>query len=128
MLIILTMKGSVKKGNLAEELAASWLEDHGFKIRERNYRIGHKEVDIIAESREKLHVVEVKSLTAPSLLNPSARVDLRKQTLLSSAASYYIKANGISKEVQFDIISIIVYPDRQDLEYLPNAFWPIYYK
>lgn len=128
MLIILTMKGSVKKGNFAEELAASWLEDHGFKIRERNYRIGHKEVDIIAESREKLHVVEVKSLTAPSLLNPSARVDLRKQTLLSSAASYYIKANGIIKEVQFDIISIIVYPDRQDLEYLPNAFWPIYYK
>ncbi len=49
-------------GALAEEHAARYLASRGYRIRARNFRVGRgPEVDIIAEHREALVFVEVKS-------------------------------------------------------------------
>lgn len=119
---------TVLRGRLAEELALEWFLERGFVLRERNYRVGHREVDLIVESERYIHIVEVKSLTAPAITDPLEKVDIRKQRLLASAASYYLAANRVDKEVRFDLVSVVFYPDHHTLEYVPAAFWPIYYK
>ncbi len=115
-----------ERGRRAEDIALEWLLSRGFVLRERNFRAGHREIDLIVESRDRLHIVEVKSLTAPAAASPYEKVDRAKQLRLASAARNYIGLRHIEKEVQFDIVSIVFYEDRHELEYIPGAFFPIY--
>jgi putative endonuclease len=48
-------------GNLAEEMAAEFLIDLGYKILTRNYRFQKAEIDIIAVFNKEIIIVEVKA-------------------------------------------------------------------
>jgi len=56
-------------GALGEKVAAEYLKRHGFSIRDRN--IAHKtgELDIIAEEKNVLHFVEVKTILVDEFPN-----------------------------------------------------------
>ena len=129
-------KGAV--GKAGEDAAVHWLEAKGFIIRDRNWRSHHREIDIIAESPQAVHIVEVKTRSLPEFcrsapldiasetLDPASAVDSRKQSRLVAAANHYIALNHITKEVQFDIVAVILYPDGSpSIEYIPAAFFPI---
>lgn len=122
------MKSTTQKGREAEQLALEWLQKRGFALLERNYRVGHKEIDLIVESRSFIHIVEVKALSAPTAMDPSRRVDARKRQLLASAANYWLRSHSALKEAQFDIVTVLFSDTGPQLEYIPNAFYPIYYK
>ncbi len=67
----------------------------GHKLLERNWRSGHKEIDLITstvsiEGLERLHIVEVRSLNTPNLYFPYESIGVKKQRLIISAASSYI--------------------------------------
>lgn len=117
---------TTERGRKAEDIALEWLLSHGFVLRERNYRAGHREIDLIVETSDRLHIVEVKSLVAPVTASPYEKVDRAKQMKLASAARSYIGLEHIVKEVQFDVVSIVFYEERHELEYIPAAFFPIY--
>jgi Holliday junction resolvase-like predicted endonuclease len=53
-------------------------------------------------------------------------VDAQKQARLISAASRYIVERHVRKEVQFDVVSVILAEDRTEVEYIPEAFFPIW--
>lgn len=57
----LTQKQEV--GQIGENCAATYLERHGYKVIDRNYRKKYGEIDIVATKRGILHFVEVKSTT-----------------------------------------------------------------
>ena len=44
-------------GQRGETLATEWLRQRGYYIVERNWRIGHYEIDIIAERFDTLHFI-----------------------------------------------------------------------
>ena len=48
-------------GKEGEEEAAAYLIDKGYSIRHRNWHCGKKELDIVAEYRNELIVIEVKT-------------------------------------------------------------------
>jgi Holliday junction resolvase-like predicted endonuclease len=48
-------------GHAAEQDAASYLLDNGFKIIEINWKTRYCEIDIIAEKNKEIYFVEVKS-------------------------------------------------------------------
>ena len=48
-------------GRKGESIAVSYLKEHGYFIRERNYYSSWGEIDIIAEKDGQLHFVEVKT-------------------------------------------------------------------
>ena len=48
-------------GGRGEDIAMQWLRERGFLIVERNWRVGHYEIDIIAQRYDTLHFIEVKT-------------------------------------------------------------------
>ena len=116
---------NVETGRRGEEVAAAWLERRGFRVLERNWRTGHKEVDLVMASERALHIIEVKTLTPPLLIQPYEKVDERKQALLAAAARRYIALNRVTKEVQFDVVSVVLGEEGPAVEYIPEAFIPI---
>ena len=112
-------------GRRGEEAARAWLEAQGFRLLDRNWRSGHKELDLVVESESRVHFVEVKTMTPPLLIQPYEKVDAAKQHRLIAAARRYIAARQVWKEVQFDVISVVIDGDRTEIEYIPEAFYPM---
>lgn len=52
-----------KIGELGEQIAVTFLTNHGFSVLERNFTKPWGELDIIAEMDEKLYFIEVKSVS-----------------------------------------------------------------
>lgn len=126
-----TKVGRREKGSAAEDLALEFLLKRGLVLLERNWRVGHKELDLLMKStnettgEQRLHVVEVRSLWEPNLKLPFETVDIKKQRAVISAASAYIYRNQIMCETQFDIVSVLFEKDGNiQIDYLPEAFNP----
>ncbi len=112
-------------GARAEQIAVDYLHAAGFVIRHRNWRIGHKEVDIVAEKNGRVHIVEVRSLNASFVeRRPCDTINRAKQRNLIAAAHAYIRSHKLEMEVQLDVVSIMFAGETHTLEYLPNAIYP----
>ncbi|MBR6423328.1 MAG: YraN family protein [Bacteroidales bacterium] len=118
---------NVETGRLGEEAALAWLERRGFRLLARNWRSGHKEVDLVMESERAVHIIEVKTLTPPLLEQPFEKVDPAKQRRLVNAARRFLTELHADCEVQFDIVSVVLDGDETRVEYIPEAFYPIFY-
>ena len=126
------LEGRKGVGAVGEALACSWLEAHGMQILERNWRGGHTEVDIIALDAAGLHFVEVKTRVAPVAADPEDNVRFGKQHTLVKAAQIYLHGKDPSRlrlrncELFFDIVSVVLGGGRQEVEYFPAAWVPMY--
>lgn len=56
-----------KTGEIGEGVASRFLMKHGFSILDRNYTKKWGEIDIVAEKENKIHFIEVKSVSKPNL-------------------------------------------------------------
>lgn len=56
-------KGHLQVGKVGEEVAARFLTQNGFEIKDRNYSKKWGELDIVAHKEGKLHFVEVKTVS-----------------------------------------------------------------
>ena len=86
-------------GKTGEDLAVQHLISEGYQILERNWRSGHKEIDIIALKGDTLAVVEVKTRKSEDYGNPDIAVDGYKQKMLISAADAYVRYKNLEVEV-----------------------------
>ncbi len=92
-------------GKLGEDAACEYLIKCGYIIRERNWRMEHLEVDIIAEKNNTIILVEVKTSSIDSLSAASA-INAKKQAHLLRAANAYIKYLKLPLNVQIDVICV----------------------
>ncbi|MCD6201030.1 MAG: YraN family protein [Bacteroidales bacterium] len=114
-------------GELGENMAVEYLLGKGYKILERNWRFGHKEIDIIARDTEKneLVMVEVKTRKGKSMLLPGDLIPLSKQRFLINAADAYIRWHAVQTDTRFDVILIYVqHNGEHTLQHIPEAFYP----
>lgn len=115
-------------GIIGEEEATKMLKAKGFRIVERNWRMGHLELDLIAENRKEIVFAEVKARTSTySNRMPEEYVDEDKKRRMTAAANAYIKYKKIEKTPRFDIIGILVNSETNEITYrnhLENAFLP----
>jgi putative endonuclease len=94
-------------GRWGEQVAARYLESHGYTIYARNVHTAHGEIDIVAGKEAALIFVEVKTRSSHAFAYPEDSVTLRKQAHLLSAAQDYLQAHPESAESwQFDVIAI----------------------
>ncbi len=84
------------------------------------------EIDIVAKKDNTIHFIEVKTRKSNTFGNPEDAVNLNKQKKLSETATAFLFAINGAPECQFDIISIVGNPVKNEfeLEYFPDAFFP----
>lgn len=114
------------EGKKGEDLALEFLLKRGLELRERNWRCGHLEIDLIMEDEKFVHIVEVRSRTVPYLVSPAESVATQKQRRIFRAAASYARRHYIRKEIIFDIVSITYEGENYDLEFLEGVLIPFY--
>jgi putative endonuclease len=95
-------------GATGEKLAADWLTAKGYTIRQLNWRYRHWEVDIIAEKKDTLHFIEVKTRRSTQYGNPEESITKQKFKNLKDAAEQYQFLNPGWKWIQFDVLAILM--------------------
>ena len=119
-----TWKSKVNTGRIGEREAEDFLLKRGLRTLERNWRYSHKEVDLIMAGEDAIHFVEVRSLTAPSLIKPYESLGFNKKRNLMVAASAYMALNHINKEISLVVVSVQFFDGEVFIEYFCNAFTP----
>ena len=109
-------------GKKGEQLAIAFLIKNEYKILEKNYRFQKAEVDIIAQKKDVLAVVEVKTRSTTYFGNPQDFVNPKKIKLLLSAIDNYVVEKDLDVEVRFDIIAIIHQKKETKIQHLEDAF------
>ncbi len=93
-------------GDAGEAYAARHLEQVGYRILERNVRAGGVEIDLIAEHRGTIAIIEVKSRRNRAFGAPETAVDMRKQRRLRHGAMAWLHDyRGRVRSVRFDVIA-----------------------
>ena len=107
------------QGKTFENLAAKFYQEQDFDIIERNWRAGHKEIDLIVKRGNLMVFVEVKSTYSKKFGHPAERVDQKKISNLTKAAEQYLVANSIENtDLRFDVVTFV----NGQLEHFPDAF------
>ena len=111
-------------GQKGEELAEDFYRKNNYFILEKNWRCYHLEVDLIVLNNDYIVFCEVKTRSYTTLGEPETFVTPQKQKNLIRAANMYLNRKSISKEVRFDIISIVRCGENYQIHHIPNAFSP----
>ena len=120
-----TMAKHNELGKQGEEYAADYLDELGYKILDRNWMCGHKDLDIVATKDGTLVFVEVKTRSSMDWGDPEEAVNEKKIRNLVYAADAYIRYNRLDMDVRFDIISIIMDDTGfYRVEHIEEAFFP----
>ena len=115
-------------GIQGEDKAVNYLIREGYTILDRNWKSGHKELDIVAEKDGTLVVVEVKTRTSSKYGNPEDAVTPKKIRNTVLAADAYIRFNRIDLPVRFDIISVLS-SSGDVINHIEDAFRsPVWYR
>ena len=110
-------------GRWGENLACDMLVADGWAIVERNWRMNHLEVDIIAMKGDVLAFVEVKT-RANMDEDPLEAIDRRKITNMVRAADCYIRTHDMPHQARFDLFAIRGTRACYEIEHIPDAFEP----
>lgn len=115
-------------GIIGEEEAAKMLKKKGLKVIEHNWRMGHLEVDLVAEDKKTIVFAEVKARTTTfGDKTPEEYVDENKKRRMIAAANAYVRFHRIEKGIRFDIIGILVDAETSKVTYRghwENVFSP----
>jgi putative endonuclease len=102
------MAESHNLGRLGEELAAAMLRERGWKILERHFRLGHKEIDLVARRGQLVVFVEVKTRGSLRYGHPLEAITRAKRAEIALVASAWIARHGRHGDsYRFDAVSIL---------------------
>ena len=113
-----TMAWHNKLGEYEEEKVNRYLLDMGYTILERNWRVGHRELDFVCLDGEVLGVVEVKSRESDNV-SLFDLLDYKKRRNLQAAGAAYLTKKNIHREIRFDLV--VVTGVEMHLEYIKEA-------
>lgn len=111
-----------KIGKWGEQIAVDILVSKGYAVRDRNWRMGRFELDIVAMQGNMMIFVEVKTRTSEDN-DPLASVDLRKMRRIVMAANQYLHLYELPHEARYDVITISGTPSDYVVEHIEDAFY-----
>jgi len=98
------------KGRKGEEISQRFLEKKGFKIVEKNYQRKNFEIDLIAQRRNEIHFVEVKTVFSLKT-RPEEHFNFFKLKKIKKGILFYLKEKKIDLgkfKIQIDLLAIEV--------------------
>lgn len=111
-------------GQQGEQVAADYLTERGYRILHRNWRCGHKELDIVARKENLLVIVEVKTRKDCLFATPEEAVNGRKIRRMVASADAYVRKYGIDLPIRFDLITLVGETPPFRIEHIEDAFYP----
>ena len=111
-------------GRKGEAVAVRHLRRLGYRILKTGFRTRFGEIDIIAEEKDTLVFVEVKTRRDLEAGDPVEAVDGRKQRRLVRLADAYLQQRGTPEAIcRFDVVSIVLPRlGRSRVDLYRNAF------
>ena len=110
-------------GAWGEEIAADYLQRQGYQILERDWKSGHRDLDLIAMDNDTLVFVEVKTRRDRIFTDPEMAVDYQKIRNLQQAANHYVKYKHTDNDIRFDLITVVgMIGETPDIEHITDAF------
>ncbi len=118
-------------GDIGEKLAVKLLKKKRFKLLSKNRHEGRNELDIIAQNRDFIVFVEVKTRTVDDAskisfeISAASAVTAEKKHRTVAAARAYLAKNPNTRQPRFDVIEVYLAKDRLKLietNHIENAF------
>lgn len=111
-------------GDRGEELAARHLEAGGWIVLHRNFRMGHKEIDLVARRGEVVAFVEVKTRAGLGYGHPLEAITWKKRREIGRVAMAWIDRHGRPGDTyRFDAVAILVEAGREPaIEHVEDAW------
>lgn len=112
-----------KWGAEAEQIAAEYFISHGYTVRERNWKCGKLEIDLILEIERTIVFVEVKARKDGSQ-DPIEAVGKDKRRRIIRAADSYLQSIPLLYQYRFDIFAITGDRNEYKFEHYADAYMP----
>lgn len=110
-------------GLLGERLAERWLSRSGWRVLQRRFRSGHRDIDLVVERSGTVAFVEVKARQGAEFGGPVAAVNWKKQRELARSAHTWIDRHGREGEsYRFDVVGVLIKEGRIRVRHVENAF------
>jgi putative endonuclease len=96
-------------GDRGERMAAEHLERAGWTILARNFRIGHREVDLVARRGEVVAFIEVKTRAGLGYGHPLEAITALKRREIQRVAQIWVERHGREGDVyRYDAVSVLI--------------------
>lgn len=110
-------------GELGERIAERWLRRRGWRVLQRRFRNGHRDIDLVVERDGTVAFVEVKARKGAEFGGPVQAVNYRKRKQLERSAMVWIDRHGRSMEsYRFDVVGVLVDGAAVRICHVENAF------
>lgn len=94
-------------GTLGEKLAKDFLKKKGYRIRETNFRCRQGEIDIVAEKKDYLVFIEVRTKTSAAFGSPEESITFaKKEKLISLALAYLNTHHTLPSSWRIDFVAV----------------------
>lgn len=104
-------------GQIGEDEALAYLQQHGLTLIERNFRCKGGEIDLVMQDDAALVFVEVRKRADKNHGGAAASVTPAKQKRLIVAAHIFLQRYKMPPACRFDVIAI----DATEMSWLKNA-------
>lgn len=108
-------------GAQAEQLAAKFLQRHGLKLVQQNYRCRYGEIDLIMQDANTLVFAEVRLRQRKDFGGAAASIDAAKQGRLIRTAQHYLSTLPRTPPCRFDAL-LLQAADGSDIQWIKDAF------
>lgn len=110
-------------GELGERIAERWLRRKGWRVMQRRFRTGHRDIDLVIEQDGVVAFVEVKARRGDRFGDPVEAVNWRKQKELGRSARVWIARHGRVREAyRFDVVGVLLDGQRVRVRHVEDAF------
>lgn len=110
-------------GQWGEQVVVDHLIAEGYAIVERNWRLHHLEIDIIATRGNDVAFVEVKT-RRDDVVDPLSAITPTKIRHMVAAANAYLQRVRLPLRPRFDVAAVTGDPHSHSLRYVEDAFLP----
>jgi putative endonuclease len=94
-------------GKLGEKAARKFLKRRGYRIRETGFRCRHGEIDIVAQRKDYLVFVEVRTKSSLAFGTPEESItQAKKERLIASALTYTGTHQDLPHLWRIDVVAI----------------------
>lgn len=101
-------KDNLEIGRLGENIAKKYLQDNGYRIIDQNYKTHYAEIDLIANYKEVLVFIEVRTKTGEQFGSPEESINRNKMHKLIKNAEAYVVRKNYNKQYRIDAVCIVL--------------------